>query len=422
MIEAQQRNWDNLGSDRSMAFIPQDRAPHLFRRMIARALESEREWAPERTSSGYPASAQHHGRQHTLPPLKDCQPAAGRNNIARAMTAKEASMSSLDFLSYVLSFLRVNSSSLFIFDLTEPWGIETAEVVVPISLTVTQGHTWLVIPDRDPVLVESGDTILLPRGSYGINHALLSSLDVHAEDVGPLLKKLNVENLTPGAVMARPTFVSTGGGGPLTRIVSATFGFDVHRLGPLMAALPELMVVRSNEKEKVFIDTILGNLLDVDPDLPGFAAMAAQTAQLLLIHVVRAFALTGRTDDIGWLAGLAAPGIARALTSIHQDPGRDWNVALLARIAGLSRSSFAAKFHERLGQTPMHYLRSWRMHLAQEALAATDVTVTTLTQNLGYQSEAAFREAFRQATGKTPKEFRRQHPSRLRPAHARQRR
>lgn len=323
-------------------------------------------------------------------------------------------MSSLDFLSYVLSFLRVNSSSLFIFDLTEPWGIETAEVIVPISLTVTQGSLWLVIAGREPILVESGDTILLPRGTYGVNHALLSSPEVRPEDVGPLLRKLNIQNLAPGAVMDRPVFISTGGGGPLTRIMSATFGFDVYRLGPLMAALPELMVVRSNEQERTFIDTILGNLLDTDPDLPGFAAMAAQTAQLLLIHVVRAFALTGKTDDIGWLAGLGDPRIARALTSMHEAPGRNWNIAQLARIAGISRSGFAEKFHERLGQTPMHYLRSWRMHLAQEALASSDVTVTALTQNLGYQSEAAFREAFRQATGQTPKEFRRQHPSRVR--------
>lgn len=331
-------------------------------------------------------------------------------------------MSSLDFLSYVLSFLRVNSSSLFIFDLTEPWGIESAELQVPISLTVMQGHLWLKVADHEPIYVQSGDTILLPRGTYGLNHALLSSPEVKAEDVGPLLRKLNVENLTPGKVMERPIFVSAGGGGPLTRIVSATFGFDVHRLGPLMAALPEVMVVRSNDKDKVFVDSILTHVLDTDPQLPGFAAMAAQTAQLLLIHVVRAFALTGRTDDIGWLAGLGDPRIARALTSIHQDPGRNWNVARLAKIAGLSRSGFAEKFHERLGQTPMHYLRSWRMHLAQEALASSDMTVTTLTQNLGYQSEAAFREAFRQVTGQTPTEFRRVHPSRVKPRRTRQER
>lgn len=329
-------------------------------------------------------------------------------------------MSNPDFLSYVLSFLRVSSSSLFIFDLSEPFGIETAEIVVPISLTVTQGNLWLVLPDREPIEVGSGDTILLPRGTYGVNHALLSSPDARAEDVGPLLHKLNVGNLSPGMVMDRPIFVKAGGGGPITRIVSATFGFDVMRLGPLMAALPELMVVRTSEKEKVLTDAVLANLLETDPELPGFAALAAQTAQLLLIHVVRAFALTGKTDEIGWLAGLGDPRLARALTSIHQDPGRNWSVALLARIAGLSRSGFAERFHERLGQTPMHYLRSWRMHLAQEALVSSDATVTALAQNLGYQSEAAFREAFRQATGQTPKEFRREHPTRMRQRRARE--
>lgn len=332
---------------------------------------------------------------------------------------REAGMSNLDFLSYVLSFLRVNSSSLFIFNLTEPFGIETANIAVPVSLTITEGHLWLVVPDREPTLVKSGDTILLPRGTYGKSHALVSSPDVRAKDVEPMLRKLDIKNPLPGVVLKRPIVLSVGGAGPLTRIVSATFGFDVHRLGPLMAALPELMVIRCNDEERIFTDAILANLVNADPDQPGYAALAAQTAQLLLVHVVRTFALTGGDQDIGWLAGLSDPRIARALNAIHQSPGQGWDVAKLARIAGLSRSGFAEKFHERLGQTPMHYLRSWRMHLAQEALASSDVTVTSLTQNLGYQSEAAFREAFRQATGQTPKEYRRQHPSRARQRRAR---
>lgn len=41
MIQAQQRNWNMLAGDRRMAFIPQDKAPHLFRQMIQRALKSE---------------------------------------------------------------------------------------------------------------------------------------------------------------------------------------------------------------------------------------------------------------------------------------------------------------------------------------------------------------------------------------------
>lgn len=41
MIEAQQRNWNTLGADRALAYIPQDKAPYLFRRMIAQRLEKE---------------------------------------------------------------------------------------------------------------------------------------------------------------------------------------------------------------------------------------------------------------------------------------------------------------------------------------------------------------------------------------------
>lgn len=320
-------------------------------------------------------------------------------------------MSNLDFLSYVLSFLRVNSSSIFIFDFGEPWGVETSELPVPVSLTVMEGSLWMEKPDAEPIALNRGDTLLLPRGTHGKVHALVSSPGVKRANIEDLFRKANIARMTPGSMIDRPIFLGWGGGGASTRIISAVFGFDVYQLGPLMAALPEVIVVRSSETDPQFLDVLLGNVLNTSFEEPGYATLVAQTAQLLLVHVVRAYALSGRVSDIGWLAGLADPRIARALTSIHREPERDWSVATLARAAGLSRSGFAERFHARMGQTPMQYLRSWRMHLAQESLASGDTTITTLAQNLGYQSEAAFREAFRQTTGLTPREFRRQSPA-----------
>lgn len=119
--------------------------------------------------------------------------------------------------------------------------------------------------------------------------------------------------------------------------------------------------------------------------------LATQTAKLLLFHVIRKYALSVDNSTVGWLAGLCDPPIARALSSIHREPALHWSVAALARAAGLSRSVFAERFVARVGQTPMQYLRAWRMHLAREALSSGRTTVTELARDLGYQSEAAFR-------------------------------
>lgn len=139
--------------------------------------------------------------------------------------------------------------------------------------------------------------------------------------------------------------------------------------------------------------------------MPGFAAIVNQTARLLLIHVVRTYALAhGETHD--WLRGLSDPKIARALACIHREPARTWSVAELAREAGMSRSLFANRFQEVIGQPPMRYLCTWRIHLTREALAAPGASVTRVSHDLGYSSDAAFRTALRRITGAQPKDFR----------------
>ena len=58
-----------------------------------------------------------------------------------------------------------------------------------------------------------------------------------------------------------------------------------------------------------------------------------------------------------------------ALTAIHQDPRRNWTVPELAQQACLSRSAFADRFTQTLGEPPLTYLTRHRMRLAARQLA-----------------------------------------------------
>jgi len=82
-------------------------------------------------------------------------------------------------------------------------------------------------------------------------------------------------------------------------------------------------------------------------------------------------------------------------------------VDTLAREAGMSRTVFAQRFSGLLGQTPMQYLASWRMHLADEMLRARRSSVAQIAERLGYQTETAFRRAFRRVRGVGPGDVRR---------------
>ncbi|RJP71947.1 MAG: AraC family transcriptional regulator [Comamonadaceae bacterium] len=93
---------------------------------------------------------------------------------------------------------------------------------------------------------------------------------------------------------------------------------------------------------------------------------------------------------------------------MHRRPGHDWTLARLAQQAGLSRTVFSERFLTQVGETPMGYLRAWRMHCARELLAAQR-PVGVVGGRLGYASERAFREAFKRLAGTTPTAYARDH-------------
>src|SRR5207248_612164 len=72
-----------------------------------------------------------------------------------------------------------------------------------------------------------------------------------------------------------------------------------------------------------------------------------------------------------------------------------WSVARLARAAGMSRSTFAARFKAQLGETPLDYLTRWRMYKAGTLLREGVLGIAEIASAVGYDSSGAFHRAFR---------------------------
>jgi len=73
----------------------------------------------------------------------------------------------------------------------------------------------------------------------------------------------------------------------------------------------------------------------------------------------------------------------------------------------MSRSAFAARFTELVGEPAMHYVARWRMHVALAWLREEDTAVSEMASRLGYESEAAFSRAFKRFLGFSPGAVRR---------------
>jgi len=79
-----------------------------------------------------------------------------------------------------------------------------------------------------------------------------------------------------------------------------------------------------------------------------------------------------------------------------------WTVESLAGAAGMSRSAFAARFKELLGQTPLEYVTEWRMQKAMQLLQQRDKKLMDIARLVGYESDAAFSKAFKRVVGANP--------------------
>jgi AraC-like DNA-binding protein len=79
-----------------------------------------------------------------------------------------------------------------------------------------------------------------------------------------------------------------------------------------------------------------------------------------------------------------------------------WTVESLAEAAGMSRSAFAARFKELLGQTPLEYVTEWRMQKAMQLLQQRDKKLIDVARSVDYESDAAFSKAFKRVVGANP--------------------
>lgn len=92
---------------------------------------------------------------------------------------------------------------------------------------------------------------------------------------------------------------------------------------------------------------------------------------------------------------------------MHGRPSEDWTLDSLAREVGLSRSTFAERFAQRMGVPAMQYLGNWRVQLATRALQRQGVSIAQAAAEVGYESEAAFNRAFKRLVGVPPGAWRR---------------
>lgn len=298
----------------------------------------------------------------------------------------------MDPLSDVLSLLRPKSAISAGLDAGGDWAIRfPAHEGIKFN-AVMRGSCWVQIEgDPEPQRIEAGDCFLLTRGRP---FQFATDLALPAIE-SPTLYDRAVDG------------IATCNGGGDFFLIGGRFSFEGDHAALLFDTLPAVLQVHDASSQATVLRWALEQLAEeLKARSPGATLMAEHLSQIMLLQVLRLWLATENTKAPGWLGALSDPRLARAIVALHADPARKWSLAELAGTAGMSRTSFAERFRNVVGRTPLDYLINWRIRLAADRLRRSDARVCAIALSVGYESEAAFSTTFRRIMGTSPGRYR----------------
>ncbi len=98
--------------------------------------------------------------------------------------------------------------------------------------------------------------------------------------------------------------------------------------------------------------------------------------------------------------------LLRAKDRMDGAPHEEWPIHRLAQVSAVSAAHFARSFKEAFGVPPHRYLLTRRIERATALLRDTDLPVTEIALQTGWNSIGTFGRIFRDITGESPGEFR----------------
>ncbi|MBL1073795.1 AraC family transcriptional regulator [Nocardia sp. 2] len=307
---------------------------------------------------------------------------------------------SADPLGRALHLLRMSGVFYGRSEFTDPWGVALPAWPGCVMFHfVAEGPCRLELNDGSGHRLCAGELVLIPHGA---GHCLTS---------GPGVRAVPLTSLPRELVSERYEILRHGGGGAPTTVLCGAVRFDDPAARRLIDLLPPLIrITHTSTPEGLWIDATLRLIAAEAGQLrPGGDTVITRLADILVIQAIRSWLDADPAARTGWLGALRDPRIGPAIALMHGDPAYPWTLTRLASEVSMSRSAFASRFTELVGEPAMQYLTHWRMQLARSILEQEDVGMGELARRLGYQSEAAFSRAFKRVNGAPPGSARREH-------------
>lgn len=304
----------------------------------------------------------------------------------------------MDTLSLLLEDISLRGAEFIESRLGQPWALDVDTRDQACFHIVVAGQCHLKLGSTDGQMLHSGDIVILPAGP---KHQLKDDEGAQA----PALDLMAQQRLQPAEV------IQAGGHGRSTRLISGRFRFDRELSRPLISALPPVLHLQGiSNRPPTWLNIGLMFLAEEHTQKrPAQQAILNRLADILFIECLRSYVDSIPEGSGNWLLALRDPALSAALSAMHSHPEKNWTATQLAQVAHLSRSGFANRFSEILGEPPLTYLTRHRMRLASWQLCHTRQPVCRIAELVGYSSDTAFGQAFKRHLGCSPGQYRERH-------------
>jgi AraC-like DNA-binding protein len=312
----------------------------------------------------------------------------------------------MDTLAGLLDAPRARGAFALRVVMSAPWSLRIL-AESPVTLIVgVAGQTWVVPDAGEPVRIEAGDiAVTRAPGHCNVADSPTSPprLVIHrGQDCCDLDGNSVREEMTHG--------IRTWGNDPhgATVFIVGAYEHLSDVSDRLLRALPPVLSLSRDEWRSPLVSLLCD---EVVKDEPGQAVVLDRLLDLLLSAVLKAWFSRHDSSMPAWWRFQGDPIVERALRIMHARPADPWTMHQLAAEAGASRATLARRFQDAVGESPMTFLRNWRMAMAADLLCNPQETVSTVAAKVGYATPFAFSAAFKRVRGVSPQQHRADAPS-----------
>ncbi|MHC1479947.1 AraC family transcriptional regulator [Frateuria aurantia] len=289
---------------------------------------------------------------------------------------------SIDPLAEVVSLLRPGAPYAKLSSGAGRWRVRRTDATTSFYCAILEGHYRLCIDGQEPMILTSGDFVLVPA-NLDFAATSLEPPDPGLPDRHTVLADGEIRLGDPDGVVN-------------ARMLVGHCHFASADAALLVSLLPGHIRLHGEER----LTTLMALLRDESRHRrPAREMVLVRLTEVLLIEALRSS--SSSTSAPGLVRGLADERIGAALRHMHSAPANDWSISRLATAAAMSRSGFFQRFTQMVGLPPMEYLLAWRMAMARERLCQGD-SVADVAEQVGYSSASTFSVAFSRHVGLPP--------------------